>query len=147
MFQHSFRKRFLQLVNKLWGDKDLASAKDVVWKYLGNSEGLESISIEKYGLYIRITKEVHADTPYIHTSLSISDFDVLVVKMKEFDCFNIKAFMEEVIQACFGYDTLLIEKKFLASPMNLTKPLSAQNLPSSPDAYVYHWIYENIDKN
>jgi hypothetical protein len=135
-------------VKKLWADSDLFPARDAVWNYLNNSVELESASInaKKFGLYIRVSREVYVGRAFVHVSVSVPDFDTLVVKMEEFKCCNIRAYMEEVVQACFGYDILLIEKDFFSSPIKvLANPITvASDLPSSPDAYVHHWIYEDV---
>jgi hypothetical protein len=131
-------------VEKLWNNEALKQVRDKTLEALRVSQGGITIDLKDFGLFIYVMRELseHGKTE-IHVSVSISDFDATIRAMAKLNYGNPKAFMEEAVQASFGYQTLLIEKRFLATLSGGS--VTSGNPPTDPESnLVYHWIYEDI---
>jgi len=131
-------------MKKLWNDVNLAQMKPLVCHYIrdGCPSNLLKVSLEKFGLLVCIQKECHGGNNLIHVSVSM-DIGTVEPVMAILGCCNLKMYMEEVIQACFGYDFLLIEDRFEVSfPDGDISPKPASKISSNPEDYVYHWFYK-----
>ena len=131
-------------MTKLWNDVDLARLKPTVCEYIRNGSPSDTLKleIEKFSLFMCIQKEEHNGIKLIHVSISIMDLEIVEVCMAITHSANLKRYMEEIIQACFGYDFLLIERAFDMKSMQQEQPIqTASSVSSDPSKYVYHWFY------
>lgn len=125
------------MISKLWKNPAFETIKGTISENIKDTP--VSISVFGMFLYVEMIKDG------IHISASVRDYQTLVSSMIDMSCHNLRTFMEETIQACFGYDVLLIEQRFLVTFGTQEEPYVCQFFPSNPKDkdYVYHWVYAN----
>lgn len=133
---------------KLWNDTELSSVTPAVLDAAnGKNDGI-SIKAVKFGLLFHIQREEHQlggkTCHFVHVSCSVTDNDQVTKAAKELEIGHFHIYVEEIIQALFGYDHLLIEvdmKDGIRSPVRMTL-ISPELDPKKYFNYTYHWFYE-----
>jgi len=139
-------------MKKLWDDDLFKPLRSTVLSNLGAKEDSSIDLSDAFGLFLHITRKEN-----VHVSASISNPSVLIVLItrlipsvpeasRSWWRRAIKDFIEDVIQACFGYDILLIERRFaVTSGMETQVKLEfGEDTCGLSEGYVYHWIYEDM---
>ena len=131
-------------MKKLWNDAALAALKPDICQHV-RSGATDSMTIElvTHGLFVNVQNEAHEGIPLIHVSVSVGDEEVVRQGMQATECGDFKEYAEEVIQACFGYDFLLVEHVFEVTALRAITKRHRTRAQSDPKALVYHWFYKS----